>query len=104
MTMFAKRTKELMNQKELSQKDLSKMSGVSEPSLSRYLRGEIVPRMDVVVNVAKALGVSQNYLLGGDDNIKTNPFVETRTVVMRNRGQLSNEEKMELLEVLFGKK
>ena len=105
MTMFATRTKMLMDKKKLNQKDLSKLSKVSESSLCRYLKGEIMPRMDVVANVANALGVSQEYLLGGDNNSnQESPYVETRTVIMRNRGQLTAEERIELLDLLFGKK
>ena len=105
MTMFATRTKMLMDEKKLNQKDLSKLSKVSEASLCRYLKGEIMPRMDVVANVANALGVSQEYLLGGESNSnQESPYVETRTVIMRNRGQLTPEERIELLDLLFGRK
>lgn len=103
MTIFALRTKSLMEEKKISQKDLSALSRVSEASLCRYLKGENMPRMDVIINVAKALGVSQNYLLGGEDkNNQETPYVETRTVVMRNRGQLTDVEKAELIKILFG--
>ncbi|MCQ2554696.1 MAG: helix-turn-helix domain-containing protein [Clostridia bacterium] len=106
MSVFAERTKKLMVENKINQKELSKLSGVSEPSLCRYLQGNIMPRMDVIINVANALGVSQDYLIGGNctHTTTTDPYVETRTVVMRNRGQLSSDEKMNLLRILFEEK
>ncbi len=105
MTEFAKNVKTLMSQKNINQKELSKMSGVSEATLCRYLKGESNPRLDIVINVSKALGVNENYLLGGESNQnQNNPYVETRNIIMRNRSDLSDSEKMELLKLLFGDK
>lgn len=69
MTIFAKRVKLLMKEKNLTQKKLSELSGVSEPSLCRYLNDK-ESRFDVVMNTAKALGVSTNYLLGKEEHIE----------------------------------
>lgn len=102
MSIFEERVKKLMKKSKLSQKDLSNLSGVSEPSLCRYLKGQ-KPRMDVVNNIAKALGVSSEYLLGGENNIVSNPYVETRNIVARNRGQLTSQQKAELINMLFDK-
>ncbi len=105
MSKFAETVKELLIEKKLTQKELSKISGVSEPSLCRYLKNDIEPRMDIVNNVAKSLGVSSDYLLGGESRkIETDPYVETRNIVTRNKAKLSMEEKAEILKILFGDK
>lgn len=105
MTEFAKNTKIIMSEKKINQKQLANLSGVSESSLCRYLKGDICPRMDIVINVANALGVSQNYLVGGDLNRnQKDVYVETRSIILRNRGQLSSEEKNEIIKLLFGDK
>ena len=92
-----------MNEKKITQKELSIISGVSESSLCRYLKGQ-EPRMDVVNNVAKALGVNSEYLMGGLlHNATEDPFVETRNVVTRNKGNLTDQQKTELLRILFDK-
>lgn len=105
MTEFAIRVKSLMLEKNINQKELSKMSRVSEATLCRYLKGESTPRLDIVINVSKALGVNENYLLGGENKEnQENPYVETRNIIMRNRADLSDTEKMELLKLLFGDK
>ena len=60
------KVKELMKVKGINQKQLSMRSGIAESSISRYLSGDRVPRMDVIVNVAKALDVSTEYFLEED--------------------------------------
>ncbi|MDC7301425.1 helix-turn-helix domain-containing protein, partial [Agathobacter ruminis] len=46
-----------MNERNINQKQLSQLSGINESSISRYLHSGQKPRMDVVVNIAKALQV-----------------------------------------------
>lgn len=105
MSKFAEVVKSLLEEKNITQKELSFMSGVSEPSLCRYLSKGIQPRMDVVNNVAKALGVTSDYLLGGECKVSINePYVETRNIVTRNRSQLTVEQKAELIKLLFEEK
>lgn len=105
MSIFSERTKKLMKEKNINQKELSKMSGVSEATLCRYLKSENNPRLDIVINVAKSLGVTQAYLLGDNNLInKEEPYVQTRNIIMRNRFELSDKEKMDLMKLLFGDK
>ena len=49
---------ELMTTKNITQKDLSRLSGITETSISRYLNGSQRPRIDVLLNFAKALEVN----------------------------------------------
>ena len=57
----------LMNERNINQKQLSQLSGINESSISRYLHSGQKPRMDVVVNIAKALQVETEYLLDEGD-------------------------------------
>lgn len=102
MSIFSERVKELISKMKITQKELSKLSGVSEPSLCRYLKGQM-PRQDVINNVAEALGVSSEYLLGGVQEKQEEPYVLTRAMVMRHRGQLTAQQKAELINMLFEK-
>ncbi|MDY5983075.1 MAG: helix-turn-helix transcriptional regulator [Anaeroplasma sp.] len=105
MSKFAETVKELLKEKKLNQKELSRMSGVSEPSLCRYLSKGIEPRMDIVNNVSMALGVSSDYLLGGESREREiDPYVETRNIVTRNKAKLTVDQKAEILKILFGDK
>ena len=102
--IFISRTNELLKQKGLSQKQLAKMSNITEASLSRYLSGILVPRIDIIRNIALALGVSVSYLVGdtNDSSLSVSPYQETYRVVARNKSNLSDEEKTELIKLLFG--
>lgn len=104
MTKFAERVTLLMKEKNLTQKDVSTLSKVSEASLCRYLKGA-EPRMDIVMNVAKALGVTVNYLLGKSEERNAvdivDVFEETKIVVARNKKSLTKEQRAELISILF---
>ena len=92
-----------MNEKKLSQKELSKLSGVSEPSLCRYLRGDSEPRLDIIQNVARALGVSEAYLFGKTDaNVVSDEIEEIKRIVARNRNVLTRRDKSDILALLYG--
>lgn len=103
---FTLRTNQILKERGISQKQLAKMSNITEASLSRYLTGILVPRIDVIRNIALALGVSVSYLVGDsdDNNITMAPYQETYNVVARNKSNLSDEEKTELVKLLFGDK
>lgn len=51
----------------MTQKDLSKASGVSVPQIGRYEMGISAPRMTALVKLAKALGVDVSQLADADD-------------------------------------
>ena len=106
MSKFTERTKGLMTEKSVTQKELAKVTGISESSISRYLSGELNPRMDILSNISRALGTTVSYLMGedGKPNATQNPFTETLCVVTRNKSKLSDKEKAELIKVLFGGK
>jgi len=54
----------IRKQKKLSQAALGKMVGTSGDVIGRYERGDIKPSVDVVGNLADALEVSVDYLIG----------------------------------------
>ena len=53
MNGFKERVKSLMERDNISQKELAKLSGISEASVSRYLSGDLRPRMDILTNIAR---------------------------------------------------
>ena len=67
MSEFTKRVKELMERDQISQKELAKLSGISESSISRYLSGSKEPRMDILANIAKVFNVTTSYLVGEEN-------------------------------------
>ena len=91
---------ELMQQKGINQKQLSKISGISESSLSRYIRGEVMPRMDIIVNVAKALQVETDYFLDEEEKGQT-AYNAIATAIARKGNELSADEKNQLIALLL---
>lgn len=100
---FIGETKRLMEERGMSQKDLSEKSGITEASVSRYLAGKRTPRFDVVINFAKALGVKPGDLLPESEVSTLSPFDELKTVFARNGRDLSDEQKSELIALILGK-
>ncbi len=103
MNEFGERVKRLLCEKKLSQAELSLLSGVTAPSLCRYLRGDIEPRIDIVRNIARALGVSEAYLLGLDEKQRSvDERQELKRLVARNRHVLTKDDKSEIIALLYG--
>ena len=88
----------LMKEQKISQKQLSQLSGISESSISRYLHADKRPRMDVVVNMAKALHVETEYLLDDEDKA-TSAYNSIATAIARKGNELTQEEKNRLISV-----
>ena len=92
---------DLMKKKRMNQKQLSKLSGISESSISRYLKSNKNPRMDVVVNIAKALQVETEYFFKEEDKGQT-AFNVISAAIARKGGELTAEEKNKLIALLIG--
>lgn len=91
----------LMEQKHITQKDLSQMSGIAESSISRYLHSETMPRLDVVINFAKALNIETKYLIDDDDKSES-AYSSIATAVARKGSELTAEEKNKLIALILG--
>ena len=65
MSLISNRLKQLREDRELSQWELSQLSGIRPDQLSKYETGVLTPRLDKTARLAKALGVSIDALLSG---------------------------------------
>lgn len=66
---FGERIIFIRKQLKWSQTDLAKKIGTSAPIVGRYEREEIKPSIDVASNIADALEVTLDYLLGKSDEM-----------------------------------
>ena len=64
---LAERIRLVRQQKKLSQKELAELSNVNLKSLSRYELGTTVPPADLLGALAQVLGVSNDYLISGEN-------------------------------------
>ncbi len=60
----AQRIRKIMKQKELTQKDLSEILGISQPAISLYLQGRMPPA-DILYQIAQLGGTSVEWILTG---------------------------------------
>lgn len=66
---FGERILSIRKRLKWSQDELAKKVGTSAPIIGRYERNEIKPAMDTAKNTADKLGVTIDFLLGGDEMI-----------------------------------
>ena len=99
---WQEKVKELMKNQGINQKKLSQLSGITEASISRYLKGERTARLDIIINFAKALNVTTEYLLNDDEETDLKPYQEIATAIARNGNALTAEEKNQLIALILG--
>lgn len=67
MEKFIERLKELRLEKELSQVQLAKETGISHGAIGFWESGKRVPNALAIITLAKYFGVTSDYLLGLSD-------------------------------------
>jgi SOS-response transcriptional repressor LexA len=70
MSIFAQRLESVMKEKGIRQHDLCTMTGISKSFISSYLAGRFAPKADKLALIAKALGVSEGWLMGYENSVK----------------------------------
>lgn len=66
MDNFAKRLKQILHEKGLKQTDLARMTGIDKSLISNYVSGKYKAKQDNLYLIAKALNVSEAWLMGYD--------------------------------------
>ena len=69
MLLFSTRLKETRKSAALTQQQLGDMIGVTKVSICCYEKGTRTPTLDTLIDLANALHVEFNYLLGNDDYV-----------------------------------
>ncbi len=68
---FAERLAEAMRIREVSQTELHNRTGINKSSISTYLKGEYEAKQNKVYEIARALNVSEAWLMGYDVSINS---------------------------------
>ena len=95
------RIEKLLKASGYTQKELALMVGVTEAAMSRYLKNEREPKIEVVANLATALNTTSDYLISGTSS--NEDFAEVYRRVARSTANMTDEEKMKLMKVLLDK-
>lgn len=91
--------------RQMKQCDLCKLANVPKSSLSLYLSGAYEPKQDRIYSMAKALNVSEAWLMGYDVPMETNSpnepkLTEGEELLLKAFRQLPEGEQEMYLEVL----
>ena len=97
MALDTVKVKKMMSERNIQQKDLAGMSGVTEAAMSRYLAGSRQPKSETLANMATALGTTSNDLLGLED---PTPEEEICRLVARNINKIPMDVRMKLIQIL----
>jgi transcriptional regulator with XRE-family HTH domain len=94
MATFAERLKEIRNKRGLHQKDIADELGAAENTVSRWERGENRPDDQVIMYLAKYLGVTYAYLIGATDDPAEHILTDEEIAAARKQEEQVDEEQM----------
>lgn len=97
---LGKRISDLLKIRGMQQKELAERIGLNEATMSRYISGDRDPKPEVIANIATALHTTSDYLLGIERD--EFDFARVQRVIARNASSLTDQEKKELINALFG--
>ncbi len=94
------RINETLQKRKMTQKELAGRIGVTEAVISRYVSGDREPKPEMLANIATALHTTSDFLLG----IEREDFDQPRIcrLIARNASSMTEQEKKELINALFG--
>ncbi len=97
--------KEIMKNQNISQKDLAIRLNTTEATVSRYINNQREPNADTLANIATALNTTVDFLLGktARNDIDCN-FGKLKVFVARNATNLTQDEKLEIINILLKNK
>ena len=102
-SIIGERITGLLREQGKTQRALAEQVGTTEVSISRYIKGNRVPKGPVLVNIAKALHTTTDYLLGNEQD-SNDPDLEynyTQRAIARNANRWSKKQKLDLVNALF---
>lgn len=95
----------LCEEKDIKQKELAELIGVTEATMSRYVNDKRVPKGESAAKMAAILGVTTEYLLGVtdvttpiQDSIKYSKDIETVAAHLDEKAKDITPKQMKLLK------
>lgn len=99
---FGERLYRMLEEKNMTQKTLALKAGVTEASMSHYIKGDRMPRAKVLAAIADALGTTSDYLMYGKAESSEAEIQQAVRLIARNSQQISREDKLKIVSILFG--
>ena len=106
---------DLVEKKNITQRELAETVGVTEVTISRYINGARQPKSDILFKIAKALGVPADYFNTSNQSVINNnndsadkndlsslreEFPEGVDVLMRAKEELTPKQKKKMIELM----
>lgn len=88
---FVERFNEVVKEKNVSQTELAKRSGITQSSISDWLKGKYLPKQDKVHALADALNVSPSYLMGWDDEENSEEPPKREKIIMEGFEDITDQ-------------
>jgi transcriptional regulator with XRE-family HTH domain len=111
---IGKRILELLEQKNMTQRELARRLEITEVSVSRYINGERIPHSDVITKMAEVLNTTTDYLLGRTINDYAQQLAEMQNIrkrqttgpspaesFIKDYKELSDDDKEKVIKELF---
>lgn len=109
MEIFGKRLARILQEKGMEQKELADIIGVTNKSISAYIRGKADPSLDKFAKIAEVLDVSADYLLGFSDEPKgiklekeDEPFADEILTIRKAYRHMSLRERKVVIQLIKG--
>lgn len=103
--MFGDRLKDILDAKEITQKELAAKLNIAPTTLNGYITNKRQPNLELIKKIAEILGVSTDYLLDCSSN---NTSLTSQELLMLNlfRQMNANERNsiLNMLKVFFDNK
>lgn len=99
---LGERIKSILEMKQMKQSELAKRANCTEAAISKYIKGERIPRASVLSKIAVALDTTSDFLLEGTPADTKEEIIYATKLIARNAKQMTNIEKKEILEILLG--
>jgi len=100
---FKENLKAELAYKDILVKEIAVLSGLNRRTIDNYLREEgSIPSADAAVRIAKALGVTVEYLINGHEQQEQNafPFLPDPRVILRNLESLNKRDRKIVLNLI----
>lgn len=98
------RIAELLTQLNMTQRELAEKVDVTEVSMSRYIKGDRVPKGPVIANIATALHTTTDYLLNGKSSESgdfESEYYMIHRLIAKNVSKMTSKQKRELINALL---
>lgn len=101
--IFGKRLGQLLSNGKVTQKELSRKSGVSQSSICQYISGARNPSLEAAISIAAALDVPIELLLDEDGafNGSVQCVEDAVALICAAPGALSSEQRKRVLKALI---